>query len=86
MTNSYNVGDRVEVILHRVVNKNGTDITFEDHYAGTILTYRLLKDRDTGEPFYLYKVSVDGLGDIVFAKETEPQTLMIVEKWDNNIE
>ena len=86
MTNSYNVGDRVEIILHRIVDKDGTNITFEYHYAGIILTYRLLKDRDTNEPFYLYKVSVDGLGDIVFAKEMEPQILTVVEKWDNNID
>ena len=86
MTNSYNVGDRVEIILHRIVDKDRTNITFEDHYAGIILTYRLLKDRDTNEPFYLYKVSVDGLGDIVFAKEMEPQILTVVEKWDNNID
>ena len=86
MTNSYNVGDRVEIILHRIVDKDSTNITFEDHYAGIILTYRLLKDRDTNEPFYLYKVSVDGLGDIVFAKEMEPQILTVVEKWDNNID
>ena len=86
MTNSYNVGDRVEIILHRIVDKDGTNITFEDDYAGIILTYRLLKDRDTNEPFYLYKVSVDGLGDIVFAKEMEPQILTVVEKWDNNID
>ena len=30
MTNSYNVGDRVEIILHRIVDKDGTNITFED--------------------------------------------------------
>ena len=85
MENLYNVGDRVEVLLHRTVVKHKETLEFEDHYAGTIITYRLLKHRDTGEYYYLYKVSVDGLGDIVFAKEYN-QALLVVEHYDENIE
>ena len=39
---------------------------------------QLLTDKTTGEPYYLYKVSVDGIGDIVFAKEAETGKLKIV--------
>ena len=85
MENLYNVGDKVEVLLHRTVVKHGETLQFEDHYAGTILTYRLLNDRETKEPFYLYKVSVDGLGDIVFAKELD-QVLSVIEEYEDNIE
>lgn len=85
MKNLYNVGDRVEVLLHRTVVKHKETLEYEDHYAGTILTYRLLNDRVTGEPYYLYKVSVDGLGDIVFAKELN-QTLSIIEEYEEDIE
>lgn len=86
MTNSYNVNDRVELYFKRKCVHNGQPIEFDDPYAGTIITYRLLTDKTTGEPYYLYKVSVDGIGDIVFAKEVETGKLKIVQDYSEDME
>ena len=67
MANMYEVGDRVKVLIITTISEN-PEKKWEDLYAGTIITYHNFVDKD-GNDNYLYKVSCDGVGDIVVAKE-----------------
>lgn len=78
LKNKYQVGDKVEVIM---IKRDYDPITkqivvYEAPYAGTVLTYHQFETRN-GETFWLYKVSVDGYGDIIVAREREDGYLFI---------
>ena len=64
--NTYNVGDRVEVNINRVVQIYPL-VTEEQPYAATIITYDEVEEG--GETSYIYRLSVDGLGDTYTATE-----------------
>ena len=69
MANMYEVGDRVKVVITTIWNE-GTEKEkkWEETFAGTIITYHDFVDKE-GQDNFLYKVSCDGVGDIVIAKE-----------------
>lgn len=65
MANTYDVGDKVKVSVtppDYIINPQGD----ENMYSGTVITYT---EDDNGD--YTYRLSVDGLGDTILAKESE---------------
>lgn len=84
MQNSYEVADKVKIIVHKIIDVHGEKKDWEDIYAGTVVTYKEITNPRTGEIALLYKVSVDGLGDVVIAKEveTDPGTLTLVDDYE----
>ena len=67
MANSYNVGDRVQVNIERTVQLYPL-VTEELPYAATVITYEEVDDGQGGTE-YVYRLSVDGLGDTYTATE-----------------
>lgn len=80
MENNYEVADRVKVTIEKEIVDPVTQqkVVWKNNYAGTIVTYHLFKHPKTEEEFYLYKVSVDGIGDIVICREQEDGSLEVV--------
>lgn len=64
MANAYEVGDKVKLLLTTYIDEEPV----ESYWAGKIITYYNTAEEGQTED-YLYTVSVDGMGGVIFAKE-----------------